>query len=513
MTIPRIPALGVAGILAVLTAFLILLQATTYGPGVSPDSTKYLSAANYLLSTGGFMTFAGPYVSWPPLYPTLLAVSSILHIDPLLFATILNALSIALAILITSIVMFPVFEHKTIAFLALVTVSFSPPLLYVGSFVWSEAPFILFVLAATSTLSVYATRTGRVLLITAAAFCALATLTRLTGVVILPVGVATIFLSACSWRDRLLDSAIFGSIGSIPLAAWLLRNWIDYSTVAGPRQPSDLSYLDSLLATAESLAGFLIPPWRLSFYAWLALGCLFALSILLVAFSWRVRGRSPWRRNVWLRMIPTLSFVVIYLLFLSISISRYDIGPLTLRFLAPMYIPFIVLLFFWIDTFVYSFHKQKVRRVVLAFTSFLCLSWLCIYPIRQTIADVSDRITNGAGGYVRSAWREDTMIDFLQSADFDGVVFSNAADVVFLYTGKEFKEIPTSSAECYDPDNATQILKPVLEYDPGTQPLYIVWIDQKQPTCRFLVPVLIESLAAKSFYQNEHGAIYKVTSP
>src|SRR6185503_4699721 len=59
------------------------LATAKYGAGVASDSTKYLSVAQNLLNGNGLFDHRGsPLLSWPPLYPMIIAgVSGLTRLD------------------------------------------------------------------------------------------------------------------------------------------------------------------------------------------------------------------------------------------------------------------------------------------------------------------------------------------------------------------------------------------------------------------------------------------------
>ncbi|HKY54508.1 MAG TPA: hypothetical protein VJM08_09390, partial [Anaerolineales bacterium] len=66
-------------ILAVIGMILCWAATFRYGAGVAADSTKYLSVAQNLLAGKGLYDHLNlPLLSWPPLYPILLAGLSLL---------------------------------------------------------------------------------------------------------------------------------------------------------------------------------------------------------------------------------------------------------------------------------------------------------------------------------------------------------------------------------------------------------------------------------------------------
>src|SRR5271165_2740569 len=80
---------------AALAGFILIQIFSKHsGIGISPDSVTYLSAARHLAEGKGFISFDNfPVVDFPIGYPFFLAtISWVTHMDPLLFAPVLNGI-------------------------------------------------------------------------------------------------------------------------------------------------------------------------------------------------------------------------------------------------------------------------------------------------------------------------------------------------------------------------------------------------------------------------------------
>jgi hypothetical protein len=209
---PGLPALLVLCMLFRLTAYQ------------TPDSGKYLLAAESFRLTGGF---GSDFLLWPPLYPMLLAAHGALPAAT--FAALLGNLG-ALATLLGTwalgrrLLASPLTLAMTL--LALVSV---PQFGVVFSHVWSEAAFV--------PLSVWLAYVwGRYLeggrgLATACVLLALAMLTRHVGVV-LAIAMA---LTALRWKKWPALGGI--ALGCVPYALWIVRTLYVSGTPMGPRAP------------------------------------------------------------------------------------------------------------------------------------------------------------------------------------------------------------------------------------------------------------------------------------
>jgi hypothetical protein len=63
---------------------LVLVSTSQHGVGISPDSTCYISAARSVLAGKGYLNaLEAPFVHWPLLFPSILALLGVTGIGPL----------------------------------------------------------------------------------------------------------------------------------------------------------------------------------------------------------------------------------------------------------------------------------------------------------------------------------------------------------------------------------------------------------------------------------------------
>lgn len=136
------------------------------GVGVSPDSVIYLSAADSLIAGDGLKPIAfhyspkvaggEPLISFPPVYPLLLSLSSIINSDRLSGARWLHSLLFAANIFLVGLLVYLGTARSALATLVgiLLLVS-SASMLEIHTMAWSEPPFVLFILLAALLLMLH----------------------------------------------------------------------------------------------------------------------------------------------------------------------------------------------------------------------------------------------------------------------------------------------------------------------------------------------------------------------
>ena len=128
---------------------LVLLSTSLFGAGLSPDSVYYISIARNFADGKGLITYLGdPVVVWPPLYPILLAIPSILFkIDPLISAHVINAILFGLTVYFSGLLLSRHLDSSVVfSLLGTAVLLFSNILQDIFIMVWSETLFIFFVI-------------------------------------------------------------------------------------------------------------------------------------------------------------------------------------------------------------------------------------------------------------------------------------------------------------------------------------------------------------------------------
>lgn len=207
-----------------LPALLVWLSLLVLTPDQTPDSARYLLAAESLRANG---TYGEGYLHWPPLYPSLLALHALVGVEATTFAAMLGNLGALLSIigvwvlgrrLLTS-------PHTlTVVVLAWVCVTRFGT---VFAHVWSEAVFLPLMVWLTYYWARHLDeKQGWV---GACVLLALALLTRHVGVVL----AVAMGLTALRWRKWPALGGII--LACVPYALWLWRTYEISGTLTGPR--------------------------------------------------------------------------------------------------------------------------------------------------------------------------------------------------------------------------------------------------------------------------------------
>ncbi len=139
--------------LSLYPAVMVLL-ATRRGPGISPDSVVYVSAARNFAHRGEMVDFLGlPLTLWPPGLPWLLGVFERAEIDSQTAAVGINVMSASLTVLLTYALANAVLDSPALALLAATVVSTSASTVRVYAMLWTEPLFTVLTLSALLLLT------------------------------------------------------------------------------------------------------------------------------------------------------------------------------------------------------------------------------------------------------------------------------------------------------------------------------------------------------------------------
>ena len=236
----------------------MLLRQAEFGPGLTPDSALYVSTAHNLLAGAGFVPFHGVYARSAPLYPLILAATSYFHDDMIAATGVLNAIAFGLSVCVALAWLRRMQVSAPLVAWAALALAFSP-LAGVAAYVWSEAVFVLFLLAALFSLDRFLVVGTRRMLFVAAGFAALCCLTRYAGASVLVC--ATVMIATRSqWRPtrRVRAAALYAAIGIVPTAVWIVRK---FGAVSGDLSMyRDFSAIDMLHMAVELILHTTVGP-------------------------------------------------------------------------------------------------------------------------------------------------------------------------------------------------------------------------------------------------------------
>ena len=359
---------------AALGAGLVLLRQARYGPEMWWDPINYITAARNLLAGEGLVDLTGPLVSWPPLYPTLLAGGGLFGLDPHAVAGPLNAVLFGLTVLVAGGWLRRHLHSRFLWLWSCLALALALPLAAVASAALSEPAFILCVTLALTQIDAHLDGGGRGALLRAAAYSALACLTRYLGASVL-LAVVPLLLAApgVAPREKMQRIAVYVLIAAAPVGLWMLRNLLVAGSTTGPRGRS--SY---------SLSFIVEEAWRIAVGDWWLVGVTAPVLVALGmaaghAFCRRAdrqRGAPAAVDVAWGPLRVCGGFALVYLTLLCAALLWGAIsGGLQERYLAPAYVPLLCAALLLMDGALRYARKWMPRGIVLRRRGIPAIGW------------------------------------------------------------------------------------------------------------------------------------------
>ncbi len=422
-------------VLCIIGFLLIFTSTASFGVGVSPDSTNYIKAAEQIINNETITV-----VTWPPLYPAMLALfSSLFRVKLLLAARILNATLFGLSIFTAGIIyrrhLKPYF---IIPLLGIIIVILSRPLIPVFLMAWSEPPFILFTTLFLLFLDRYLQGNKLVNLFIAAVFVALSSLTRYAGISIILVGIfSIIFANKRNLKKLITVIPSFVTISSVPIAIWLIRNHILFGTFTGTRTPSTHSYAENFRAMSNTI------------YRWYFMGrlehnhLLLAGIFLFFGFIVGIHYKELWNEiklKLPLQYVHIL-FIIVYTIFLVATSTTSFQQLIDSRYMSPLFIPINLLLLSFITDLLKVMEKKyeiKYLRIILI----IFLLFFIFLSLPKTKSTLARHYQEGSG-YTAKRWLESETIRYFKHQMPECVTYSNGPDVISFLTGEIVDYVPS----------------------------------------------------------------------
>ena len=436
--------------LGIAAACLVLLRQTEFGPGLTPDSAIYISAAHNLSAGKGFVSlFGDKYAYYPPLYPIVLATIGIFHDDMIAVAAVVNAIAFGLTVFVTAAWLRRYEVTPLLVAWAGSALALSPTA-GVAAYIWSESLFMLFVMMALYSLDRLLTTRTRRAFIVSAGLTALCCLTRYAGVSVLACGIALIAMRApLGSTRRIRVAALYATIGLALLIFWLTHNLLTTDHLTGDR-----SHFDNFSASGtfrmmvetilNSTAGPKVVDWIDALSASTAdnttatAGTQFAW--LLAIWGLVVCGLAYQRRKaLWLGAAVAGGFVLWYLAFMAVALLAAGLSPEE-RYAVPINAPMLVVLTLTLHAWAHrrprgvGGRRAAWRRWLVRAALAVALSlWLAQWMV-PNVAEIKQWTRHGSdSGYGARRWTESEVLAHLKSAAFNDYPISNDQSAMYLY--------------------------------------------------------------------------------
>ncbi|MDK1028916.1 MAG: hypothetical protein QGD88_07590 [Anaerolineae bacterium] len=376
----------------ILLAFLALVGGvllktfTPMGLGQINDSTAYIAGARSILLGLGYSeiwlaTDPEPIIHYPPLLSSILAFIGIFGLDPVRGIRVLNIFLYISNIFLLGILGWRMTGYRVAGLVLAFGFSLDGVLLRLHAFVISEPLFIFLLIISLIILDRFFEHESKSLLFLAGLSTGLAILTRYLGLTLLATIIVLLFLRLSTWRKKFLAITIYLS-SALPLfIAWVVRNKL----LTGIATDRGIGWhpisIDNIRLGISNFSSWIFPITLVSFKNYQVGGVILSF-IYLALLIWVIRlgVKFYFKPNQSLQnntiAYATAVFALIYTLSLIASISFFD-GTTKLqdRFLAPIYVSFLVLLtafsaWLWMNIPTIKVRVFNSIMIILLFTSF-----------------------------------------------------------------------------------------------------------------------------------------------
>jgi 4-amino-4-deoxy-L-arabinose transferase-like glycosyltransferase len=446
-------AVFVALLLISMIGFLLVLQVTPEGAGLSDDSIAYIAGARSIAAGDGYreawLESNQPVTHFPPAFPSVLAFFGFLGADPLHAARWVNALLFGLTAGLLGILAWRMTPSLTAGLVIAGLFVLCGDLLQVHAMALSEPLFIFLSLLSFWMFDLYFERHHHWLwLIACATFAGMAYLTRYSGLALVGTFVVALLILHKSWKQRLTSIATFIAATLSWILGWTIRNRI----VAGNATNRVLAWHP---LTSENLriglrtvadAFFPIDAWRTAamkqpiIIEALIVLILGAVLVWLAFKAWKYfsepqempLGAGSGNTSQEVISFTTGLYIFAYLASIVSSMLMFDAATkFRLRILAPVFVSLLILLVYlgvWL--------RNKNRPIIVAVT-FVFLAFSA-YKQVNTINDLS----KGGTGYASFQWYDSKTMAYLRELPDDLSIYTDEPGAVYLYTGRGARVLP-----------------------------------------------------------------------
>ncbi|HSO96492.1 MAG TPA: hypothetical protein VLV81_10670 [Acidimicrobiia bacterium] len=484
--------------------------ATRHGPGMSPDSVTYLSAARNLAAGHGYADFTGQALTtFPPGYPALVAVLHVLGLSIATGARLVNAVSFGAVVLLAGVLIRRHTSSRAVTLGATALVAVSPALINIASTAWSETLFSALVLAFLLALEDgIAPGTPARALGAAGVLAGLAFLVRYAGLSLLAVGALTI--AAGAYRHGLRTVArrlgVFLGAGSVLPGLWILRNAASGSRfLLGPRVAAPESWRSFLDRFLGGVQGLFTPGGSIGNVAVVAVVLGVAALGLSAALTPHRTRRGTWWRS---RLMPLVAYVVVYS-GVVISAGKTAGASVDQRIAAPVYVPALILVVTLVDRLAVRAQAGGSQRRWVASAPAFALVAVLAYGGSSAVAFASQAWNDGRTprGYTRQNSDRFQLVNSVETLSRRALVATNRPWTLFEATGRE--PIVASPGQVAPELALIPILVSQLASQSCTRPVYLAWF-RSAAQWPFTPAQLSADLDLDLVQQLRDGALYSV---
>lgn len=496
-------------------AYIVYLGTARSGPGVSADSTLYLSVAENLLKGQWIVTFDHtPFTLEPPLYPIIIAVISLLTTsDVLITGWWLNIAIFILIVFFSGILFWRLYRNRIVlAYAGSIITATSLALIDMCASILSDPLLLLFVLGFLLAAT-YLTQTQNVkYFIWMGLLACLASLERYAGLALILTG--TIYVFYFYWdnyRRGLFRAGLF-ALSGLPVLLWgIFFNYRVSGRLIG------YSPLRAIFTMNLYLIGEKISYWFLPYNVIKAvtpLGLLAAALLILILLNRSSHWKNWFQRIISKSEAVNSIFFIIYLCVMIFLPSSYEIGALgSQRYHAILLPSLLIVLFTLYEELIPPRLGSPNARIKDWVFIPLLIIWL-VYPASKIQTYIRDTGINGEINYNTYNYANIKESDFLRTAESlpeNQNLYSNYEKAAWFFLRRDISIVPKIEPKTkkLDPNSVAQFRDSIGSDGGG----YIVWF--KTINYKDNIPSLgqlDQTITMDSIFTSDIGDIYYIAS-
>ncbi len=482
-------------------AFLVMVLATKWGIGLTPDSITYIQGARGISKN---LDFTGIGTHYPPLYFALLAWSGLFFESILLAARYLHIFIFVANAFLFAYLLKSKTQSQPLFILGLSIFISAAAIFQTHIMAWSEPIFITFLLLNFHFFSEYLWKGRNQYLILAGVFAALAFLTRYVGITsVITCLYIILFHSQQQLKERFKNAFLFGLVSGAPIFFCLLHNILTQNEITSRSSVLHTISLQRIQQGIETVGAW--------FFLSMDKACLLIIFFILSGWLyWKFyHKKNPEHSGDYHLLKVSIIYAVVYVLSLFISISFFDAyTPLDNRILLPVFLclMFVMLLLFkkCSDNF-----RQPTRAVL--YVGICVFLLLQIMTFQKNLALlINDGITYNGVGYSSKIWITSKSVGYVRSLPGRTVIYSNGPEVINLLLDRPSTMIPQliSPVSRLKNQNFSAEFKNMTEDIKSNNGYLVYFVNINWRWYLPSLPLLVQSLKDFEIYKTEDGYIF-----
>lgn len=352
-------------------AFLLQQYATYCQIGLTHDSHYFLSAAKSFALSGDLLNPDSSYFSnWTPLFPVFLSPFS------LKYMAVLQGICLVISLWVFMKMAFEEIQSTFFRFAFTIILCFSPYLMLVSVFLWSETLFVMLLSLHLRNLQIYVRTQSSTTFFQMIFWSFLLCLQRNTGLFFV-FGTVLSILIFDKKTSKIRGSFVYGFLAVSGWIIWTIRNSILVNETAHPMLGRMFGGFGFNMAVyTESLSLFFLPA-NISFQVRIVLICLLISIGLLCLVLGKIKIIMLQNSFYQILLLQLFTYLI-----LMLSIEKAIFWDVE-RYVAVIYPIFFLIVLVYIEKKYLQIQKPWHRKIII-----IGLSLWLLYPVARTVKNV-----------------------------------------------------------------------------------------------------------------------------